>query len=43
MTVKLIELDPPRRMAWRQVGAGSLAINDGRYDLEPIDGGTRLR
>jgi hypothetical protein len=42
VSVELIELDPPRRMAWRQVGDGSLAINDGRYDLEPIDSGTRF-
>jgi uncharacterized protein YndB with AHSA1/START domain len=38
----LTELEPPRRMAWRQVGTGSLAINDGRYELEPVDGGTRF-
>jgi uncharacterized protein YndB with AHSA1/START domain len=42
VTVELTELDPPHRMAWRQVGAGSLVVNDGRYDLEPTDVGTRF-
>jgi Polyketide cyclase / dehydrase and lipid transport len=40
--VELTELDPPKRMAWRQVGRGSLAINDGSYDLEPFNTGTRF-
>ena len=40
--VELTDLEPPRRMAWRQVGKGSLAINEGRYDLEPFNGGTRF-
>ena len=42
VTTELTELAPPTRMAWRQVGAGSLAINDGHYDLEPVEGGTRF-
>jgi hypothetical protein len=42
VTVELTELDPPRRMAWRQVGRGSLVVNDGRYDLEPTAAGTRF-
>ena len=40
--VELTEFDPPRRMAWRQAGKGSLAINDGRYDLEAVASGTRF-
>jgi uncharacterized protein YndB with AHSA1/START domain len=43
VVVELTEVDPPRRMAWRQVSQGSLAVNDGRYELEPIHGGTRFR
>ena len=42
VTTELTELAPPTRMAWRQVGTGSLAINDGHYDLKPVEGGTRF-
>jgi len=42
VVVELTEVDPPRRLAWRQVGAGSLAVNDGRYDLELVGDGTRF-
>jgi hypothetical protein len=42
VTTELTELDPPRRMAWRQVGSGSLVINEGSYDLEAAAGGTRF-
>ena len=42
VVVELTEITAPQRLAWRQVGVGSLAINDGRYDLETIDGGTRF-
>jgi uncharacterized protein YndB with AHSA1/START domain len=40
--VELTEITPLRRLAWRQVSNGSLALNDGRYDLEAVDGGTRF-
>jgi uncharacterized protein YndB with AHSA1/START domain len=42
VVTELTEVVAPRRLAWRQVGHGSLAINDGSYDLEPVDGGTRF-
>ena len=42
VTTELTELDPPRRMAWQQVGTGSLAINDGSYALEAAGDGTRF-
>jgi polyketide cyclase/dehydrase/lipid transport protein len=42
VTTELTELDPPVRMAWRQVGTGSLAINDGTYDLAAVQGRTRF-
>lgn len=34
--------EPPRRLAWRQ-RAGDFARHEGRYDLAPAAGGTRLR
>jgi uncharacterized protein YndB with AHSA1/START domain len=37
--VEVTELDPPRRMAWRQVDDPRVDVNDGSYDLEPIEGG----
>jgi uncharacterized protein YndB with AHSA1/START domain len=37
--VELTELDPPRRMAWRQVESPTVVSNVGSYVLEPIDGG----
>ena len=40
--VELTELDPPHRMAWRQVDEPTVVFNDGSYDLEPSDGGTRF-
>lgn len=42
VVVELTEVEAPHRLAWRQVSAGSLAVNDGRYDLEAVDGGTRF-
>lgn len=40
--VEISEFDGPRRMAWRQVDEPTIAFNDGSYDLEPVDGGTRF-
>jgi len=40
--VEVTELDPPRRMAWRQVDSDTIVSNVGAYDLEPVDGGTRF-
>jgi uncharacterized protein YndB with AHSA1/START domain len=42
VTTELTELEPPTRMAWRQVGTGSLAVNDGVYLLEPVKDGTQF-
>jgi hypothetical protein len=42
VVTELTELAPKRRLGWRQVGPGSLAVNDGTYDLEPVNGGTRF-
>ena len=42
VVVEITELDPPGRMAWRQVDDPSVAFNAGSYDLEPVDGGTRF-
>jgi hypothetical protein len=42
VTTELTELAPPIRMAWRQVGTGSLVVNDGRYELRAVDGQTRF-
>lgn len=38
VVTELTELAPPHRMAWKQVGRGELAINDGSYELERLDG-----
>ena len=40
--VEITELDAPRRMAWRQVDEPTIAFNDGSYDLEPSEGGTKF-
>jgi len=40
--VEITELEPARRMAWRQVDDPAIAMNDGRYDLEPAGEGTRF-
>ena len=37
--VETTELDPPRRMAWRQVDDPTIVSNVGAYELEPLDGG----
>jgi uncharacterized protein YndB with AHSA1/START domain len=42
VVTELIAVEPPTRLAWRQVGTGSLAINDGSYELQAVDGGTRF-
>jgi hypothetical protein len=42
VVTELTEVIPRHRLAWRQIGTGSLAVNDGRYDLEGVDGGTRF-
>jgi len=42
VVVEITELDAPRRMAWRQVDDPTVDCNDGSYDLEPVDGGTRF-
>ena len=39
VVTELTVVAPPRRLAWKQVGRGTLAINDGSYELEPVDGG----
>lgn len=40
--VEVTELDPPRRMAWRQVDSDTVASNVGSYDLEAVEGRTRF-
>jgi hypothetical protein len=40
--VEVTELDPPRRMAWRQVDSPTIVSNVGSYDLAAVDGGTRF-
>jgi carbon monoxide dehydrogenase subunit G len=42
VTVELTDVEAPRRVAWQQVGDGTLAVNFGRYDIEPADSGTRF-
>ena len=37
--VEITELDPPRRMAWRQVDSDTIISNVGSYTVEPLDGG----
>jgi len=34
---ELTDVAPARRLAWRQVGHGSLAINDGYYELQAVE------
>jgi polyketide cyclase/dehydrase/lipid transport protein len=36
--VETSELEPPRRMAWRQVDSPTVVSNIGSYDLEPLAG-----
>jgi len=47
MTNTVIEFDENRRIAWQTRGSGSLGSKFGgriwRYELEPVDGGTRVR
>jgi uncharacterized protein YndB with AHSA1/START domain len=47
MSNTVIEFDENRRIAWQTRGSGSLASKFGgriwRYELEPVDGGTRVR
>jgi hypothetical protein len=40
--VEITELDPPRRMAWKQVDSPTVVSNVGSYDLAPVAGGTRF-
>jgi uncharacterized protein YndB with AHSA1/START domain len=47
MSNTVIEFEENRRIAWQTRGAGSLGSKFGgriwRYELEPVDGGTRVR
>jgi uncharacterized protein YndB with AHSA1/START domain len=47
MTSTVIEFDENRRIAWQTRGTGKIGSKFGgriwRYDLEPVDGGTRVR
>jgi uncharacterized protein YndB with AHSA1/START domain len=47
MSTTVIEFDENRRIAWQTRGSGSLGSKFGgriwRYELEPVDGGTRVR
>jgi uncharacterized protein YndB with AHSA1/START domain len=47
MSNKVIELEENRRIAWQTRGAGAIGSKVGgriwRYELEPVDGGTRVR
>jgi uncharacterized protein YndB with AHSA1/START domain len=47
MTNTVIEYDENRRIAWQTRGSGSLGSKFGgriwRYELDPVDGGTRVR
>lgn len=42
IAVELTELDPPRRMAWRQVDGPPVVSSIGSYELEPVAAGTRF-
>jgi uncharacterized protein YndB with AHSA1/START domain len=42
VVTEITEAVVPRRLAWKQVGRGTLAINDGSYDLEPVGNRTRF-
>lgn len=35
---EITELDPPRRLGWRQVTDGPMVTEAGSYTLEPLDG-----
>jgi hypothetical protein len=39
VVTEITEMIAPRLLAWKQVGHGALAINDGSYELEAIDVG----
>ena len=47
MTNTVIEFEENRRIAWQTRGSGSLGSRFGgriwRYELEPVEGGTRVR
>jgi uncharacterized protein YndB with AHSA1/START domain len=47
MVNEVIEFDENRRIAWQTRGSGSMGKHLGgriwRYELEPVDGGTRVR
>ena len=47
MSNKVIELEENRRIAWQTRGGGAIGSKVGgriwRYELEPVDGGTRVR
>ena len=47
MVSKVIEFEPDRRIAWQTTGPGKVGGMVGgriwRYELEPVDGGTRVR
>jgi uncharacterized protein YndB with AHSA1/START domain len=42
IVVEVTELDPPRRLAWRRVSDPRVRYDDGSYELEAADGGTRF-
>jgi uncharacterized protein YndB with AHSA1/START domain len=47
MVSEVIELDEPHRIAWQTRGPGRIGRHVGgrvwRYELQPVDGGTRVR
>jgi hypothetical protein len=47
MTSTVVELDENRRIAWQTRGTGRFGQKVGgriwRYELEPVEGGTRVR
>ena len=47
MVSTVIEFEPDRRIAWQTTGPGKIGAKVGgriwRYELEPVDGGTRVR
>lgn len=47
MVSKVIEFEPDRRIAWQTTGPGKVGGMVGgriwRYELEPVDGGTKVR
>lgn len=40
--IEITAFEPPTRIRWAQRSPGPVVIVDGGYDLEPIDGGTRV-